>query len=227
MTTGRTIFSMKGSPRTNMSCQSFASTRDLLCEDSAGSAGRREIAEGPCASAGFLCNRPRAYDVLGQRTGQGARGFYSQGQRRANFDRDVHQERLVANGPNVGEFAPPGRVSVCCSGDPSADGLAELTMGVAARHSSPLQQTDSIRIAWLDAREYIKREDCMKARVLLLSAFAALLVAAANYADEHTKPASKGESVLSVETRLVQVNVVAQDSKGNAITGLTRDDFTL
>src|SRR5204863_8132218 len=84
-----------------------------------------------------------------------------------------------------------GRVSVCCSGDPSADGLAELTMGVAARHSSPLQQTDSIRIAWLDAREYIKREDCMKARVLLLSAFAALLVAAANYADEHTKPASK------------------------------------
>src|SRR5204863_7436882 len=120
-----------------------------------------------------------------------------------------------------------GRVSVCCSGDPSADGLAELTMGVAARHSSPLQQTDSIRIAWLDAREYIKREDCMKARVLLLSAFAALLVAAANYADEHTKPASKGESVLRVETRLVQVNVVAQDSKGNAITGLTRDDFTL
>ncbi|PYV15214.1 MAG: hypothetical protein DMG21_15695 [Acidobacteria bacterium] len=100
-------------------------------------------------------------------------------------------------------------------------------MGVAARHSSPLQQTDSIRIAWLDAREYIKREDCMKARVLLLSAFAALLVAAANYADEHTKPASKGESVLRVETRLVQVNVVAQDSKGNAITGLTRDDFTL
>src|SRR5437762_6049795 len=46
-----------------------------------------------------------------------------------------------------------GRVSVCCSGDPSADGLAELTMGMAARHSSPPQsnQTETLpenRLTW-------------------------------------------------------------------------------
>ena len=39
--------------------------------------------------------------------------------------------------------------------------------------------------------------------------------------DEHR------HTLLRAETRLAQVNVVAQDSKGNAITALTRDDFTL
>lgn len=67
----------------------------------------------------------------------------------------------------------------------------------------------------------------MRIRVTLSCVLSALLVAAAIYADEHTKPGTKGESVLRVETRLVEVNVVAQDSKGNAITDLTRDDFTL
>ena len=55
----------------------------------------------------------------------------------------------------------------------------------------------------------------------------ALLAVAGDFADEHSKSATKDESVLHVETRLVEVNVVAQDSKGNAVTDLTRDDFTL
>jgi len=42
-------------------------------------------------------------------------------------------------GPPLDREAIAGRVLVCCSGDPSADGLAELTMGMAARRSSPLQ----------------------------------------------------------------------------------------
>jgi len=67
----------------------------------------------------------------------------------------------------------------------------------------------------------------MKARVILLSGLCSLLAVAGDPADEHTKSATKDESVLHVETRLVEVNVVAQDSKGNAITDLTRDDFTL
>ena len=67
----------------------------------------------------------------------------------------------------------------------------------------------------------------MKARVILLSGLCSLLAVAGDPADEHTKSATKDESVLHVETRLVEVNVVAQDSKGNAITDLTRDDFNL
>jgi VWFA-related protein len=39
--------------------------------------------------------------------------------------------------------------------------------------------------------------------------------------------ATKGESVLRVETRLIEVNVVAQDAKGHAVKDLTRADFKL
>ena len=39
--------------------------------------------------------------------------------------------------------------------------------------------------------------------------------------------AAQGETVLRVETRLIEVNVVAQDSRGHAATALTRDDFKL
>ncbi len=67
----------------------------------------------------------------------------------------------------------------------------------------------------------------MKTRLVLLCAFSALLAVAGDFADDHSKSATKDESVLHVETRLVEVNVVAQDSKGNAVTDLTRDDFTL
>src|SRR6266571_8037604 len=67
----------------------------------------------------------------------------------------------------------------------------------------------------------------MKTRVVLLSGLCTLLAAGGDLADEHTKSAPKGESVLHVETRLVEVNVVAQDSKGNAVTDLTRDEFNL
>jgi len=67
----------------------------------------------------------------------------------------------------------------------------------------------------------------MKARVVLLSGLCALLAVAGDLADEHSQNATKGESVLRVETRLVEVNVVAQDSKDRAVTDLTRDDFTV
>lgn len=64
----------------------------------------------------------------------------------------------------------------------------------------------------------------MKLRVvLLLGSLAALALAA----DPARESATKAESVLRVATRLVEVNVVAQDSKGHAVTGLTRDDFKL
>jgi VWFA-related protein len=39
--------------------------------------------------------------------------------------------------------------------------------------------------------------------------------------------ANKHGATLRVETRLVEVNVVAQDSKGQPVKGLTRDDFKL
>jgi VWFA-related protein len=39
--------------------------------------------------------------------------------------------------------------------------------------------------------------------------------------------AAKGEAILRVETRLVQVSVVARDSNGHAIQNLTKDDFKL
>src|SRR6266568_6546595 len=67
----------------------------------------------------------------------------------------------------------------------------------------------------------------MKTRVVLLSGLCTLLAVSGDFADDHSKSATKDESVLHVETRLVEVNVVAQDSKGNAVTDLTRDDFTL
>jgi VWFA-related protein len=38
---------------------------------------------------------------------------------------------------------------------------------------------------------------------------------------------SSSQAPLRVATRLVQVNVIAQDGNGNPITGLTKDDFTL
>lgn len=48
--------------------------------------------------------------------------------------------------------------------------------------------------------------------------------AAPNFAQES---ATKGETVLKAETRMIEVNVVAQDSKGRAVKDLTRDDFEL
>jgi len=47
---------------------------------------------------------------------------------------------------------------------------------------------------------------------------------AANPAQEG---APRGETVLRAETRLIEVNVVAQDSKGRAVNDLTRHDFKL
>jgi VWFA-related protein len=38
---------------------------------------------------------------------------------------------------------------------------------------------------------------------------------------------AQNQTTLRVETRLIQVNVVAQDSKGRPVTGLTRGDFRL
>jgi VWFA-related protein len=45
--------------------------------------------------------------------------------------------------------------------------------------------------------------------------------------DSATIRATKSEATLRVETRLVEISVVAQDSKGRAVTGLSRDDFKL
>lgn len=39
--------------------------------------------------------------------------------------------------------------------------------------------------------------------------------------------ASQGGAVMRVETRLVEISVVAQDSRGRAVTGLSRNDFQL
>ena len=38
---------------------------------------------------------------------------------------------------------------------------------------------------------------------------------------------NKNQSVIRVETRLIEIDVVAQDSRGGAIKGLTRDDFKI
>jgi VWFA-related protein len=64
----------------------------------------------------------------------------------------------------------------------------------------------------------------MKVRVVLLFGFVAMIAVAAGSAKQ--KPAKAG-AVLRVETRLIEVNVVAQDSHGHAIKDLTRDDFKL
>jgi VWFA-related protein len=39
--------------------------------------------------------------------------------------------------------------------------------------------------------------------------------------------AAKNEAILRVETHLVEVSIVARDSKGQAVKGLTKDDFKL
>jgi len=64
----------------------------------------------------------------------------------------------------------------------------------------------------------------MKWRAILLLGFLAMLATSADLAQEH---ASQSGAVLRVETRLVELSVVAQDSSGRAVTGLSRGDFTL
>src|SRR5207245_11046458 len=64
----------------------------------------------------------------------------------------------------------------------------------------------------------------VRLRVVL---FLGLLAALALAARSANQSATQGETVLRVETRLIEVNVIAQDSKGHAATSLTRDDFKL
>ena len=64
----------------------------------------------------------------------------------------------------------------------------------------------------------------MKLRAVILVGSVVALVLAA---DSGKESAVQGQSVLRVETRLVEVNVVAQDSKGRGVVGLRRDDFKL
>jgi VWFA-related protein len=64
----------------------------------------------------------------------------------------------------------------------------------------------------------------VRLRVALFLSFLAALALAARSANQS---ATQGETVLRVETRLIEVNVIAQDSKGHAATSLTRDDFKL
>ncbi|MGH9405372.1 MAG: hypothetical protein ACRD3D_05990 [Terriglobia bacterium] len=64
----------------------------------------------------------------------------------------------------------------------------------------------------------------MKWRAVLLLTFVAAFAASADLAQEN---AGQAGAVLRVQTRLVEISVVAQDSRGRAVTGLSRDDFTL
>jgi VWFA-related protein len=64
----------------------------------------------------------------------------------------------------------------------------------------------------------------VRMRVVLFLGFLGALALAADSANQS---ATQGETVLRVETRLIEVNVIAQDSRGRAATGLTRDDFKL
>ncbi len=64
----------------------------------------------------------------------------------------------------------------------------------------------------------------MKCSAVLLLSFLAMLAASANLAQEK---AGEGEAVLRVETHLVEISVVAQDSGGRAMTDLSREDFSL
>lgn len=64
----------------------------------------------------------------------------------------------------------------------------------------------------------------MKWGAVLLLSFLMTLSASDFSAQEKT---SEGGSVLRVETRLVEISVVAQDSGGRAVTDLSRNDFTL
>jgi VWFA-related protein len=61
-------------------------------------------------------------------------------------------------------------------------------------------------------------------RLVQLLCFPLALAAAASFAEDGTDNA---KSVLRIETRLIEVNVVAQDSIGRAVKGLTRKDFKL
>lgn len=58
---------------------------------------------------------------------------------------------------------------------------------------------------------------------------AAILVGASGFSQSPAQnpPANPSQAPLRVATRLVQVNVIAQDGSGNPITGLTKDDFTV
>jgi VWFA-related protein len=64
----------------------------------------------------------------------------------------------------------------------------------------------------------------MKWRVPLLLSLFAMLAASAGSGQEK---APEGGAVVRVETHLVELSVVAQDSSGRAVTGLSRDDFRL
>jgi VWFA-related protein len=61
-------------------------------------------------------------------------------------------------------------------------------------------------------------------RLVQLPFFLLALAATASFAQDGT---GKAKNILRVETRLIEVNVVAQDSKGRAVKDLTRKDFTL
>ena len=64
----------------------------------------------------------------------------------------------------------------------------------------------------------------MKTGTMMFFGFVAAIVMTG---DSATIRATKSEATLRVETRLVEISVVAQDSKGRAVTGLSRDDFKL
>ncbi len=72
----------------------------------------------------------------------------------------------------------------------------------------------------------------MKRHAVLLLSFLTMLAASAGSGQEKATESGqvKGgneQGVLRVETRLVEISVVAQDSHGRAVTGLSRDDFKL
>ena len=60
--------------------------------------------------------------------------------------------------------------------------------------------------------------------LLLVLGLIAALTVETHFAQES---APKGETVMRVETRLIEVNMVAQDSEGRAARDLTREDFKL
>ena len=64
----------------------------------------------------------------------------------------------------------------------------------------------------------------MKWRAVLLLSFLAMVAASV---DSANMKATKDEAILRVETRLVEVSVVARDSNGQAFKNLTKGDFKL
>jgi VWFA-related protein len=64
----------------------------------------------------------------------------------------------------------------------------------------------------------------MKTGTMMFLGFVAAILMIGNSA---TIRATKDEAIIRVETRLVQVSVVARDSNGHAIQNLTKDDFEL